>query len=76
MNGANEDKTQMIALGPQGKGEKVKSGLGSLVTKTKSHVKNLDVIMDCDVNFKSHTHYVAKIALFHLRNFFFFFFNH
>lgn len=42
-------------------GEKVTSKLGSLVTQSESHVRNLGVIMDCELNFKSHMQFVTKM---------------
>lgn len=37
-----------LKIGNEGEGE-----MGRLVTQTKSHVKNLCEIMDCDLNIKS-----------------------
>lgn len=48
----NEEKMEMIIIGPQAMREKVKSGLSSLITQTKPHDINLGVIVDCDLNFK------------------------
>lgn len=64
----NEEKTEVILFSPSGMREEVKSKLGSLITQSKSFVRNLGVIFYSDLNFKSHIQYVTKTVFYHLRN--------
>ncbi len=42
--------------------------MGSLALQSKKEVKNLGVILDCDLSFKSHINQVTKTCFYHLRN--------
>lgn len=42
--------------------------LGNLVLQTKSEIKNVGGILDCDPTFKLHTDNFVKPAFFYLRN--------
>ncbi|XP_049912330.1 uncharacterized protein LOC126397522 [Epinephelus moara] len=62
------DKTEILLVGPQAKREIILSKPGSLAVQVKSEVTSLGVILDSDLNFKSHIKKVTKTAFFHLRN--------
>lgn len=67
----NQDKTEVIVLGPQRLREMLSKQIISLdntSVSSSSTVKNLGVIFDDDLSFKAHISQVCKTAFFHLRN--------
>ena len=64
----NEDKTEVLIIGSNEQRELVRSRLGNLGKECNTSVKSLGVIIDNDLNFKTHINHVTKIAFFHLRN--------
>ena len=56
----NEDKTEILLVGPQTKREMLFNNLGKLTPWIKSEVTSLGVILDSDLNFKSHVNEVTK----------------
>ena len=64
----NEDKTEVLLIGPKLKREMLIKNLGGLTRWIKPEVINLGVILDSDLNFNSHINKVTKTAFFHLRN--------
>jgi hypothetical protein len=64
----NEDKTEVLLIGPKLKREMLIKNLGGLTRWIKPEVISLGVILDSDLNFNSHINKVTKTAFFHLRN--------
>ena len=64
----NKDKTEALIFGTDAQREELSSRLGNLALQIKPEVKNLGVILDWELNFKSHVHNVTKTAFYHLRN--------
>uniref|UniRef100_A0A8C6SKQ3 Reverse transcriptase domain-containing protein n=1 Tax=Neogobius melanostomus TaxID=47308 RepID=A0A8C6SKQ3_9GOBI len=67
----NPDKTEVIILGPQKLRESLSQqiiSLDNVSVSTSSTVKNLGVLFDQDLSFKTHINQACKIAFFHLRN--------
>ena len=64
----NEDKTEILVVGPKTKREKLIKNLGTLTPWTKSEVTSLGVVIDSDLNFNSHINKITKTSFFHLRN--------
>ncbi len=64
----NEQKTEILLVGPLEERQKLQLRFGSLSQQIKSQVTSLGVILDLDLNFISHFNRVAKISFFHLRN--------
>ncbi|XDV45658.1 hypothetical protein PO909_013718 [Leuciscus waleckii] len=67
----NPDKTEVIPIGsknrPQNLAQYNFNIIGCPVTLS-STVKDLGVILDCNLSFENHISYVTKTAFFHLRN--------
>ena len=63
----NEDKTEILLVGPKTKREMF-DNLGKLTPWIKSEVTSLGVIIDSDLSFSSHINKVSKTSFFHLRN--------
>lgn len=61
------DKTEILVIG-EGKREKLFDHLKLFALKTMKQVKDLDVIIDSDLNFKSNIKNVTKVSFYHLRN--------
>lgn len=64
----NEEKTEILLIGPIAAREKLHSMLGGFSGHIKTQVTNLGVIVDSDLNFHFHFNKVIKISFFHLRN--------
>lgn len=64
----NEDKTEILLIGPKTKREMLIKNLGGLAPWIKSEVTSLGVILDSELNFNSHINKVTKTSFFHLRN--------
>ena len=64
----NEDKTEILLVGPKIKREMLSSDLGKLAPLIKPEVTSLGVVLDSDLSFKSHINKVTKTSFFHLRN--------
>ncbi|MCI5160354.1 MAG: hypothetical protein D3906_18395, partial [Candidatus Electrothrix sp. AUS1_2] len=64
----NEDKTEILLVGPKTKREMLFYNLGKLTPLIKSKVTSLGVILDSDLSFKSHINKVTKTSFFHLKN--------
>ena len=64
----NEDKTEILLVGPKTKREMLFNNLGKLTPLIKSEVTSLGVILDSDLSFKSHINKVTKTSFFHLKN--------
>ena len=56
----NEDKTEILLVGPKTKREMLFNNLGKLTPLIKSQVTSLGVILDSDLSFKSHINKVTK----------------
>ena len=64
----NENKTEVLLVGPKQKRDDLMNSLGHLAAWVKPQVTSLGVIIDSDLNFTAHFNKVTKIAFFHLRN--------
>ena len=67
----NSDKTEVMFLGPRSHREFLSQQfvtLDNISVSTSTSVKNLGVIFDQELSFKSHVKQVCKTAYFHLRN--------
>lgn len=64
----NEDKTEILIIGPKTKRETVIKNLGGLASWVKPEVTSLGVIIDSELNFNAHINKVTKTSFFHLRN--------
>ena len=64
----NSDKTEIIVCGSQKQRESVISHLETLSLKPNNQVRNLGVILDSDLNFKSHIKSLTSAAFYHLKN--------
>uniref|UniRef100_A0A672ZCU3 Reverse transcriptase domain-containing protein n=1 Tax=Sphaeramia orbicularis TaxID=375764 RepID=A0A672ZCU3_9TELE len=64
----NEEKTEILLVGPKAKTEMLTNRMGKLTSWIKPEVTSLGVIIDSDLNFKSHIKKVTKTSFFHLRN--------
>ena len=62
----NQDKTEVLLIGPEGEREKLLPKLQDF--KTSQCVKNLGVIFDSELNFIPHIKNVTKIGFYHLKN--------
>ena len=61
----NKDKKEVLIIGTDAQREELSWRLGNLALQIKPEVKNLGVILDCELNFKSHVHNITKIAFYH-----------
>ena len=64
----NDDKTEVLLVGPKSKRNTVLSHLGNLAHQLKPKVTSLGVILDSELSFKPHISKVTQTAYFHLRN--------
>ena len=64
----HQDKAEVLTVGAKAQRENIATHFNSQETKIKPHVKNLGVILDLELNLKSHVRNVTKIAFNHLRN--------
>jgi galactokinase len=64
----NQDKTEVLIVGVKAQRKNRAAQFNSRAIKIKHQVKNLGVILDSELNFKSHIRNVTKIYFYHLRN--------
>ena len=64
----NEDKTEILLVGPKALRQNIPSLLTPLSVKPCEHVNNLGVILDADLTFQRHISNISKTAFYHLRN--------
>ncbi len=64
----NQDKTEILLVGPQALRCQVESLLTPLSVRPCEHVRNLGVILDSDLTFQKHISNISKTAFCHLRN--------
>ncbi|KAF7656762.1 hypothetical protein LDENG_00036470, partial [Lucifuga dentata] len=64
----NQDKTEVLIIGSRTQREKLATKLNTLGLKPSQHARNLGVIFDSELNFKSHVQGIAKSAFYHLKN--------
>jgi hypothetical protein len=64
----NDDKTEVLLVGPKLKRDIILSNLGNLAHQVKPKVTSLGVILDAELSFKPHISKVTQTAYFHLRN--------
>ncbi|KAL2095649.1 hypothetical protein ACEWY4_007797 [Coilia grayii] len=64
----NENKTELLLIGPKDKREALLPSLGNLNQYVREQVTSLGVILDSDLSLKPHINKVTKTAYFHLRN--------
>uniref|UniRef100_A0A671UM61 Reverse transcriptase domain-containing protein n=1 Tax=Sparus aurata TaxID=8175 RepID=A0A671UM61_SPAAU len=62
----NQDKTEVLVIGPEGQREKLFPKLQHF--KPTQSVKNLGVIFDSELNFIPHIRNMTKIGFYHLKN--------
>ena len=62
----NQDKTEVLVIGPEGKREKLLPKLQDF--KPSQSVKNLGVIFDSELTFIPHIKNITKIGFYHLKN--------
>ena len=62
----NQDKTEVLVIGPEGQREKLLTNLQDL--KPSKTVKNLGVIFDSELSFIPHIKNIKKIGFYHLKN--------
>ena len=62
----NQDKTEVLVIGPEGQREKVLSKLQGF--KPAQSIRNLGVIFDSELNFIPHIKNLTKIGFYHLKN--------
>ncbi len=64
----NDDKTEILLVGPKALRQQVLSLLFPFSVKPSEHIRNLGVIFDGDLNFQKHISCISKTAFYHLRN--------
>ena len=64
----NKDKTEVIVFGKKEERCKIATLLNKKGLKAKDTVRNLDVLLDSDLNFNSHMKAITKSAFYHLKN--------
>ncbi|XP_054864080.1 uncharacterized protein LOC129348233 [Amphiprion ocellaris] len=62
----NQDKTEVLVIGPEGQREKLLSKLQDF--KPANFVKNLGVIFDSELNFMPHIKNITRIGFYHLKS--------
>ena len=62
----NQDKTEVLVIGPEGKREKLLPKLNAF--KDSQCVKNLGVLFDSELDFIPHIRNTTKIVFYHLKN--------
>ena len=60
----NEEKTEILLIGPKAKRDEIFQRLDNLTLFVKSEVTSRGVILDSDLSFKSHINKVTKTASF------------
>ena len=64
----NQDKTEVLLIGPEDQREKILPKLHSFSLNPSQSVKNLGVILDSDLNFIPHIKNITKVGFYHLKN--------
>ncbi len=64
----NKDKTEVIVFGAREERLKVSARLQSVMLRTTDQARNLGVVMDSDLNLRSHIKTITKSAYYHLKN--------
>uniref|UniRef100_A0A8C6LGB2 Reverse transcriptase domain-containing protein n=1 Tax=Nothobranchius furzeri TaxID=105023 RepID=A0A8C6LGB2_NOTFU len=64
----NQDKTEVLVIGPEAQREKLLPKLQSLSFNPSEQVKNLGVIFDSELTFIPHIKNITKIGFYHLKN--------
>ncbi len=64
----NENKTEVLLLGPAATNNSIKTQLGFLNNNLHNHAKNLGVHFDPLLQFDKHVKAVVKSSFFHLRS--------
>uniref|UniRef100_A0A3B4T3X5 Reverse transcriptase domain-containing protein n=1 Tax=Seriola dumerili TaxID=41447 RepID=A0A3B4T3X5_SERDU len=64
----NKDKTEILIFGAQTQRLRVAEHLKSLSLESKTVAKNLGIIMDSNLNFRSHINHITKSSFYHLKN--------
>ena len=64
----NEDKTEILFVGPLSKRDDLQKKTGHLSSWVKPEVTSLGVILDSELSFTPHINKLTKVAFFHLRN--------
>ena len=64
----NQDKTEVLVIGPEAQREKLLPKLQALSFYPSSQVRNLGVIFDSELTFIPHIKNITKIGFYHLKN--------
>lgn len=64
----NQDKTEVLIIGPEGQREKRNPKLRALALKPCQRAKNLGVIFDMNPSFEKHISNITKNAFYDLKN--------
>uniref|UniRef100_A0A3Q2NWF9 Reverse transcriptase domain-containing protein n=1 Tax=Fundulus heteroclitus TaxID=8078 RepID=A0A3Q2NWF9_FUNHE len=67
----NSDKTEVVIFGPESSKNKLLNqslNLDGINLASGNKVKNLGVVFDQDMSFKSHIKQISRVSFFHLRN--------
>ena len=64
----NQDKTEVLVIGPEAQREKLLPKLQSLSFSPSPQVRNLGVIFDSELTFIPHIKNITKIGFYHLKN--------
>uniref|UniRef100_A0A8C6Q5K8 Reverse transcriptase domain-containing protein n=1 Tax=Nothobranchius furzeri TaxID=105023 RepID=A0A8C6Q5K8_NOTFU len=64
----NQDKTEVLVIGPEAQREKLLPKLQSLSFNPSEQVKKLGVIFDSELTFIPHIKNITKIGFYHLKN--------
>ncbi len=64
----NKDKTEILLFGAQAHRQKNAAHLSSLSLDSKTEARNLGVIIDSNLNFRSHINHITKTSFYHLKN--------
>ena len=64
----NQDKTEVLVIGPEAMREKLNFKLETLALKPSDKVKNLGVVFDSNLTFEHHIKHITKNGFYHLKN--------
>lgn len=64
----NQDKTELLVIGPEAMREKLNFKLEALALKPSDNVKNLGVVFDSNLTFEHHIKHITKNGFYHLKN--------
>ena len=64
----NNNKTEVIVFGARDEQLKVCAQLKSVMFESTHQARNLEVVIDSDLNFKKHIKSITKSAYYHLKN--------